>query len=218
MEFLHFFVILLLAYLLGAFPSSIVIGKLIFGKDIRDYGSGNAGGTNTIRVFGMKAGIAVILLDVSKGVAAVLIARNLPLFGSVANPLFPSDVLVLSAGIVAVLGHIWTVFASFRGGKGVATAAGMLLAIYPAAVGTCAVIFAAVLICSGIVSLSSIITAICFPFVLLFLNYMELTESSSILLGASILIALLILFTHRSNIARLFRGEEKRIFGPSKKK
>ena len=211
------FLILIAAYLLGSFPSSIVIGKLFFHIDIRDYGSGNAGGTNAVRVFGKTAGIAVILLDVGKGAAAVLLAGELARIFEVELLWSSEDILELSAGIAAVLGHIWTIFASFRGGKGVATAAGMLLAIYPAAVGISALIFVLVVWISGIVSLGSMITAICFPPVLFLLKQLGFSDTSDFLLVASIPIALLILFTHRRNIGRLLRGEEKRIFGSDKR-
>ncbi len=212
MEYLHLAAVLLLAYLAGSVPTSIVVGRLFFRKDIRDYGSGNAGGTNAVRVFGWKAGIAVILVDIGKGVFAVLCAARLPLFSGMETPALPADALALAAGVAAVCGHIWTVFASFRGGKGVATAAGMIAALYPAGFAAALLVFVAVVAATGIVSVGSIAVAAAFPVILFVFNAAGIAPVSPFLLGASVPIALLIVFTHRANIRRLLRGEEKRMF------
>ena len=116
--------VLALSYLLGSFPTSIVVGKVFFRRDIRAEGSGNAGGTNAFRVFGWKAGVLVILVDVGKGIAAALLVSRL----ASGSPL-PPDAVKLAAGTAATIGHVWTVFAGFRGGKGVATAAGTLAGV-----------------------------------------------------------------------------------------
>ncbi|MFO7729283.1 MAG: glycerol-3-phosphate 1-O-acyltransferase PlsY [Spirochaetia bacterium] len=212
LQAVHFAVVLILSYLLGSIPSSIIIGKIFFKKDIREFGSGNAGGTNAVRVFGWSAGIAVILIDVAKGACAVLFVAQLPLFGSLESGFLSPDGTALAAGAAAVVGHIWTVFASFRGGKGVATAAGMIAALYPAGFSATLVIFVAAVVLTGIVSVGSLGAAISFPLVLYVLDISGLSMVSPLLMVFSIPIALLILFTHRKNIVRLLRGEEKRLF------
>jgi glycerol-3-phosphate acyltransferase PlsY len=214
MTILHAASVLLLAYLAGSLPTSILIGRIFFKKDIRDYGSGNAGGTNALRVFGWPAGIAVILVDIAKGAAAVLLIARLPLFGGMEEALLPADALSLCAGIAAVLGHIWTVFASFRGGKGVATAAGMIAALYPLGFAAALAVFVLGVLATGIISVGSIAAAVSFPALLLLLRHSGITQLSPFLLWLSLPIALLIIFTHRRNIVRLLRGEEKRLFGP----
>jgi glycerol-3-phosphate acyltransferase PlsY len=196
--------VILLSYLAGSFPTSIVVGRLFFGKDIRDSGSGNAGGTNSFRVLGWKAGIAVVIVDVGKGfLAAFLIWR----FGEGSR--LPDDLLRLLAGASAVAGHVWTVFAGFRGGKGVGTAAGALFSIAPVATAAAALVFALVLLSTGIVSLGSLSAALVFPLALLGLGLLGMPPSPY-LIGFACLLAPLIFFTHRSNIRRLLRGEENR--------
>ncbi len=213
MTALHCILVLLLSYLAGSFPTSIVVGRLFFRTDIRAHGSGNAGGTNAVRVFGWPAGGAVILTDLAKGAAAVLLIARLPLPGGSEAPLLPQDAMALAAGLAAVAGHIWTVFASFRGGKGVATAGGMVAALYPFGFGAALAIFALVVMISGIVSAGSLAAALSFPLVLLLLEQAGVSATSPLLLWVSVPIALLIVYTHRSNIVRLLRGEERRMFG-----
>jgi glycerol-3-phosphate acyltransferase PlsY len=213
MATLHLFLILFLSYLAGSFPSSIVIGKLFFKTDIREHGSGNAGGTNAVRVFGWPAGTAVILIDIAKGACAVLFIARLPLFGTADVPLLPSDAAALLAGITAVAGHIWTVFASFRGGKGVATAAGMVAALYPFGFAGALLFFVLGVAVTGTVSVGSLAAAVSFPAVLVVAEHIGIASTSPLLTWVSIPSALLIIFTHRGNIARLLRGEERRMFG-----
>ncbi|NIM15200.1 MAG: glycerol-3-phosphate 1-O-acyltransferase PlsY [Candidatus Aminicenantes bacterium] len=196
--------IAILSYLAGAIPTSIILSKLLRGIDIRDYGSGNAGGTNTIRILGWKIGTAVILVDVGKGVLATLLVSRLRI-DSV--PLTP-DMLQIIAGSCAIIGHIWTLFAGFRGGKGVATGAGMLFSLYPVAGLICLVIFASLLLLVRIVSVSSMVTAISLPIVILIMNKFMNYSISNELLYFSIFAAALIVCTHRSNIKRLIKGEE----------
>jgi len=212
-EVVHFICIVALSYLAGAFPTSIVIGKLFFHKDIRNYGSKNAGGTNAVRVFGWKAGSAVMAVDVAKGVCVVLCIARLPLFNGMEEPLLPVDLVTLTAGCTAVIGHIWTVFASFKGGKGVATAAGMFAALYPPAFFITLVFFAAAVLITGIVSVGSLTAALVFPATQFILNATGVTHQSSLLLWVTIPVALLIIFTHRENIKRLIRAEGPRMFG-----
>lgn len=209
---LHLACIILLAYLIGSVPTSIIIGKVFFHKDIREHGSKNAGGTNAVRVFGPAAGGAVIAVDMAKGVCAVLCIARLPLFKGMEAPLLPADLTALAAGSAAVIGHIWTVFASFRGGKGVAAAAGMFAALYPLSFFITLAFFIAAIAVTGIVSLGSLTAAAVFPAVQFILNAADLTEVSPVLLWITLPVALLIVFTHRKNIRRLVRGEEPRMF------
>lgn len=213
MEYLHLALILALSYVVGSFPTSIVLGKIFFGTDIRRHGSGNAGGTNAFRVFGHAAGVVVIVIDIAKGVAAVLLIARLPTFGAIDAPLLPADAAALLAGCAAVVGHIWTVFASFRGGKGVATAAGMVVALYPQAFAVTLPVFVLAVALSGIVSVGSLTAAVVFALSVFLLDLTGVATASLLLRSAAIAIALLIIYTHRSNIGRLLRGEETRTFG-----
>jgi len=195
---------LILSYLLGSFPTSIVVGKVFFRRDIRAEGSGNAGGTNTFRVFGWKAGVLVVLVDVGKGVAAALLASRLA-----AGSSLPADAIRLACGTAATLGHVWTVFAGFRGGKGVATAAGTLAAVAPLPFLAALAAFALGILSTGIVSVGSLSAAVVFPAAALVFRAVGLPVSD-VLLGFSFLLAPLIFWTHRKNIGRLLRGEENR--------
>ena len=207
--------IIVVAYLLGAIPSALIIGKLFFGVDIRQKGSGNMGSTNTFRTFGWKAGLAVQLIDIAKGIAAVSVARmvftgNLP---------FPNmtpfeDVTIVSviAGIAAVIGHVWTVFGGFRGGKGINTALGMLIAITPIEVAIAIGIFLLVLLASGYVSLGSMIAAASLPTTMFVRHtiFGVVIQGYHTLLFFIIGLAGFLIFTHRSNIKRLLQGRENR--------
>lgn len=217
MPVLHLTIILLLSYLAGSFPTSIVVGRVFFNKDIRQHGSRNAGGTNALRVFGPAAGITVMTVDLAKGVCAVLFISRLPVFGNMSEPLLSADLTALLAGIAAVVGHIWTVFAAFRGGKGVATAAGMLAALYPPAFFITLVFFILAIMLTGIVSVGSLTAAVVFPLTHFILTGVNVTDVSPVLLWVPVPVALLIVFTHRGNIGRLCRGEEPRMFGNGSK-
>ena len=193
-----------LSYLAGSLPTSVIVGRLFFGKDPRNYGSGNAGGTNSFRLFGWKAGIVVIAVDVGKGAAASLLIAQLALNGPLPYPL-----VQLVAGICAVVGHIWTLFAGFRGGKGVGTAAGMLLGLYPLPFLCGAVAFVIAVALTGWISAGSIAGAVVFPVSAWILSALGISLSP-FLLWLSIPTALLILFTHRANIRRISQGTENR--------
>ncbi|MDW7679948.1 MAG: glycerol-3-phosphate 1-O-acyltransferase PlsY [bacterium] len=197
--------IIVLSYFAGSIPSSIICSKLFRGIDIRDHGSGNAGATNAWRVLGWKIGLIVMIVDVGKGVLATLLISQIRI-----DPIsIGDDVVQIIAGSSAVLGHIWTVFAGFRGGKGVGTAAGMLFSIYPLSGVVCLIVFLLTLFISRFVSLSSILAAISFPIATVLLkNYQQY---STALFAFACLMAILIIFTHRSNIKRLLKGEEKKI-------
>jgi glycerol-3-phosphate acyltransferase PlsY len=203
---LNLALIALVAYLLGAIPTAIIMGKALKGIDIRKHGSGNAGGTNVFRVLGWKPGVAVILIDMLKGLAATIFAAKIVFTGLPVEQVY----LQLLAGISAIFGHIWTVFAGFRGGKGVGTAAGMIFALFPIAATICTAIFLVVAFSTRYVSLASITAAIALPIVLTGLSGFFAMTPPPPLFALSILLAILIVFTHRSNIKRLLSGTENR--------
>ncbi len=209
---LNFALIVSLSYLVGSIPTSIIVGKLVKGIDIRNYGSGNPGGTNVIRVVGLGWGIFVILFDAFKGYfATAFIARWL--YGeSIASILNLTTVQII-AGCFAVVGHIWTVFAGFRGGKGVSTSAGMLLGIAPLDLLIAFLIFVLIVSITRYVSLGSIVSAILFPFIIIFTEKFLKTQHrdfKTLLIFGSI-IAFLIVYRHRSNIKRLIAGNENKL-------
>ena len=194
------FIALLLAYLLGSIASSVWVGKLFYGIDVREYGSGNAGATNTIRVLGLKAGLPVLLIDILKGYAGVNLTY---LFSSIPNNVDFRIVL----GIATVLGHIFPIYVGFRGGKGIATLLGVIIAVHPHAALLSIATFSVFLVFSRYVSLSSILASLAFPCWIIF-KYKE-TESTLIIF--SIAIAVLVLITHQKNIKRLLNGNESKI-------
>jgi glycerol-3-phosphate acyltransferase PlsY len=214
--------IIILSYLVGSIPTSIIISKAVRGIDIRNYGSGNAGGTNVMRVLGWKHGVLVIFLDALKGaIAVVLIARLhygvLP-FQNV-SPFDDFTLVQIIAGISAVVGHIWTVFAGFRGGKGIATALGMLLMIITVDMLIAVGIFLIVVFISRYVSLGSIISAMAVPLSMIFRENVLHThiEGYNTLLPFVIGVSLLVIFTHRKNLVRLINGTENKLSFNKKK-
>lgn len=208
MTILHTIVVVILSYLLGSLPTSLIVGRLFYDVDIRTKGSGNAGATNTFRVLGWKAGIVVVAVDVAKGAVATLFVSRIPLFGGDGGGALTPDALALASGCAAVIGHVWTVFARFRGGKGVAAAAGMISALYPPALAIAVGVFALAVISTGIVSVGSLLAAVCFPFIVLILDRTGVYGVSPLLFWFTIPLALLIIFTHRRNIERLIHGRE----------
>ncbi len=196
-------VILLLAYLLGSIPNAVWIGRLFFSTDVRNHGSKNAGSTNTIRVLGYKAGIPVLLLDILKGFLAVkmiyLTFYYIPATGEYIN-------FQLLLGLAVIIGHIFPVFANFRGGKGVATLIGVILAIDPVSMLICIGVFMITLIVTKYVSLSSMIAGLSFP--VLVIVVFNTTTSSLIIF--SLIVFVLLLFTHQKNIERLLNNEESK--------
>lgn len=199
----------LLAYIAGSIPSAVWAGKLFHGIDVREHGSGNAGATNTVRVLGWKTGIPVLIFDLLKG----WLAAMLPLFMKAADGGSEQMMaLQIACGIAAILGHVFPLFAGFRGGKGVATTFGVLLALHPWLTLTCAGIFLVVLFASGYVSLGSITAAVMFPVLL-----MTAFDTPSLLFRVfSVLVAIAIVLTHNKNIRRLLNGEENRFLGKKK--
>jgi glycerol-3-phosphate acyltransferase PlsY len=200
-------IITLLSYLAGSIPTSIIFSKIFFGYDIRDRGSGNAGGTNAFRVMGWKTGLTVTVIDVAKGVVATLLISQI----RIGDLGWDHVYLQMIAGTSAVAGHVWTIFAGFRGGKGVGTASGMLFVLYPVAALVCLAVFFIVLAFSRYVSLSSMSAAITLPLALIVLNVLFNMTLSPPLLILAVLLALLIVYTHKGNIQRLMHGTENRI-------
>ena len=210
MNILNAVIAVVLAYLLGSLPSAVWIGKAFHNIDVREHGSGNAGTTNTIRVLGWVTGIPVLLIDIAKG----WLAAMLPVFLHLTSPATALMTnLQLLTGIIAIIGHIFPVFAGFRGGKGVATVFGVFLALQ-FLLTLCSIgVFLVVLFITGIVSVSSMIAGISFP-VFLFLFF----DTPSILFKIfSILAGIALLVTHRKNIGRLIRGEEAKLIKFRKK-
>jgi glycerol-3-phosphate acyltransferase PlsY len=208
---------ILLSYIVGSIPTSIIVSKLKSGIDIRKFGSGNAGGTNVIRVLGWKTGVFVIIFDILKGfIATSIIARlyfdsTLPFNNR--TPFEDFTVLQIIAGSAAVLGHIWTAFAGFKGGKGIATAGGMFLGIAPVEVLVSLIIFMIVFVMSRYVSLGSLSAAIAFPLTMVVRVNIFNVEIAGYhtLIFFIIGISLLVIFTHRANIKRLIEGSENRL-------
>lgn len=199
---------LIVAYLFGSIPTAVWLGQSFYGVDVREFGSGNAGATNTFRVLGTKAGIAVMLIDILKGWTATNLAYfiGISVTGPQSSVQFINYQLIL--GVIAVLGHLFPVFAGFRGGKGVATLFGMVLAIHFEASMVCVAVFVVVLLLTHYVSLSSICAGFAFPFSVSVIFH---TSVRSILLYG-ICICALILITHQKNIERLLKGKESRVY------
>ena len=197
--------LILIAYLIGSIPTSILAGKLLRGIDIRDFGSRNPGATNTFRVLGKKIGITVGLIDIFKGFFAVFFLPSLlPSDGWT-----PEDIRRLIAGLAAVSGHMWTVFAGFSGGKGVGTSFGVFLGLAPLASVITLAIWCLLTFSTGYVSLGSIIAAAALPVAIITLGLLRGTLSIPVSAAAVILGAAIIL-RHRANISRLLKGEENR--------
>ena len=217
-------IVVVLSYILGSIPTAIILSKWRHGFDIRTKGSGNAGGTNVFRVLGWKSGVFVTILDLGKGViATTLIARlfwdpTLPFYNR--TPFDDFTVIQMICGGAAIIGHIWTAFAGFRGGKGIATGAGMLMGICPVEFAISAAVFFIVFLVYKYVSLGSISAAVAFP-ATLFVRYNifgDEIHSYKTLIIFSLAVALLLIYSHRHNIKRLIEGTESRIKGFSKRK
>lgn len=191
--------LVILAYSLGSVPWSVWLGKLFYGTDIREYGSGNAGATNTMRVLGPKLGLTVLILDALKGFAAVNLIHLVPRFeGNIE--------LMVILGVTAVIGHIFPLFANFKGGKGIATLLGMIVAIHAGAALMAIATFIVFFLSFRIVSLSSILATLSFPIWLIF-RYHE----SNVLILFAFAMVFLVLITHQRNIERLLNGDERKI-------
>lgn len=199
---------LIAAYLLGSIPTAVWLGQAFYGVDVREYGSGNAGATNTFRVLGKKPGIVVMTIDILKGFTATKLAYLIGL--SVTGPKYSAQFVnyELALGVIAVMGHLFPIFAGFRGGKGVATLFGMVLAVNPWAALLCVSVFVTVLLFSKYVSLSSICAGFTFPLGTVFV--FQSSVKAEVLY--SICVCVLILVTHQKNIERLLKGKESKVY------
>lgn len=200
---MKFIVLLIIAYLLGSIPSGVWVGKLFFKKDIRLFGSGNTGTTNTFRVLGKKAGITVLLMDILKGT----LATSLPL-------LFSLNVNPLVFGVAAVLGHTFPVFANFKGGKAVATSAGMILAYSPTFFVYSALIFIITLYITSMVSLTSMVSAVLITLSTIIIPFaipQILPRFDWLLTLIAVALTIFIFVRHKDNIKRIKEGTESRV-------
>jgi len=204
------FLIVAISYLVGSFPTSIILARITRQIDIRNFGSGNAGGTNAFRVLGWKSGLFVALVDLGKGAFTTLVISEIRVDEVVLN----HETIQIIAGISAVIGHIWTIMAKLKGGKGVATAGGMVIALHPWAALACVVVFFIAVALSRYVSVGSITAAASLPLNLLILSKFFDKPVTNTFLFSSVMIGSLIIFTHRENIRRLLDGKENR-FGKS---
>lgn len=185
--------LLALSYLLGAIPTGLIVGQLLYKKDIRKFGSGNLGATNTFRVLGKNAGVFVTIFDVAKGV----LPATLPL-------IFNLDVHGIWFGLAAIIGHVYPIYLKFKGGKAVATSAGVILGVNPIVFTIIAVIFFTLLFTTRMVSLTSILTSIA--------NFITTLFFDDIILKViSFALMVLIVYRHQSNIARIINGTEPKI-------
>ena len=203
--------LLLLAYLTGSFPSAVWVGRTFYNTDVREYGSGNAGATNTFRVLGKGAGIPVLFMDILKGWLSINYVSFISNVDVLSPELFFENQLAF--GIAAVIGHLFPVYTGFRGGKGIATMLGLLIGIQPLAALFSFIVFVIVFLISRYVSLASVIASLAFPiFTILGLSIIDMPSSvnSSLNLFA-IFVPILSLITHQKNIERLIRGEETKI-------
>ena len=198
-----YFLFIVISYLIGSIPVAVWIGKKFRGIDIREHGSQNAGATNTFRVFGKKLGWIVLTLDVTKG----FLASILPLF--IADNYSENQLLLfqLVTSLACIIGHVFPIFAQFRGGKGVASSLGIIIGINPVSAAISLGIFIIIFLLFKYVSLGAIITAISYPFV----SYFLVNEDTRVMIVFSVLLGLLIIISHRKNIKRLINGEESRM-------
>ena len=197
--------LLVIAYMLGSIPTSVWVSKHFFGIDIREYGSGNAGATNTFRVLGPKWGSIVMLVDVTKGAVAALLVFTMDKYAL--HDSMQRTNLMIGLGLAAVVGHIFPLWANFKGGKGVATLFGMILAIQPAVAGLCVGVFILVLYLTRFVSLSSILSGVAFAVLILFI----FNDDSTFYRIFSIAVALMLVLTHQKNINRMLKGTENKV-------
>ncbi len=190
--------ILIMSYLVGAIPFAFIITRLITGEDVRKHGSGNVGATNATRVMGLKFGVLVALLDVLKGFTAVLLAE---FFLPAGAPAF----IILIAGLMAIIGHNWSIFLRFSGGKGVAATFGVLLKLLPVIFIIYAVLWLLIVILTRYVSLGSILGALSLPILTFYF------KGDFFYLVFAIVLTLFIILRHHTNIRRLFNGTERRM-------
>ena len=188
--------LLLAAYLIGSFPTSYLVGRLTRGIDLRQHGSGNLGATNAFRVLGWRAATPIFMVDVAKGFIPVFFFPRID--GSA------SIVWALAYGAAAIVGHMFSIYVRFKGGKGVATGAGVFLALAPIAALASLVVWSLLVFTTGYVSLASIVSAATLPLLI------ALSGGAGSVLALSVALASFVIFAHRANVRRLLRGEEHR--------
>ena len=196
--------LIILSYLIGSIPTSVWVSRQLYGIDIREYGSGNAGATNTYRILGAKIGTFVMAVDILKGVLATSLYLFIPYY---LHDEWDRTNLMIGLGMAAVLGHIFPIWADFRGGKGVATLFGMVLAIQPLVALCCVGVFLLVLFLTRFISLSSILASVAFAVFILFI----FNEKETLYRAFAIAVALMVMLTHQKNIGRLLRGSESKV-------
>lgn len=199
-------ILIIFAYLIGSVPTALIISKKFFGIDIRDYGSGNMGATNAFRVLGSKYGTVVMIIDILKGMAAVGLYTFLTYYLHHTNSPERTNFMI-GLGLSAVVGHVFPIWANFKGGKGVATLFGMILAIQPVIAIACVTVFVLALYLTRFVSLSSILAGLMLPVSVLWIW----NEHEFLYRLFALLVAILIIVTHQKNIGRLLRGVESRV-------
>jgi glycerol-3-phosphate acyltransferase PlsY len=194
---------IIISYLIGSMPTALWVGKAFYGLDIREHGSGNSGATNTFRVLGKKAGSAVLIIDIIKGLTAASLVRYLP-FVDPGTIKFVN--LQLLFGLSSVLGHIFPIYCNFKGGKGIATLVGMVLGIHYISAFVCIALFVVVLFSTRYVSLSSILAAVAFPLIAVLVYKNE----EPLFIAFGIAAAVMVVLTHQKNIVRLVEGNENK--------
>ncbi|MEW6655056.1 MAG: glycerol-3-phosphate 1-O-acyltransferase PlsY [Bacteroidota bacterium] len=219
---LNLFFVIILSYLVGSIPTSIVISKLVRGIDIRNYGSGNAGGSNVFRVLGWKWGILTILLDALKGAIAVIVVARFYLDSFPFSNITPFDdftLVQIICGVAAVIGHVWTLFAGFKGGKGIATGLGVLIMIVTIDMALALGIFFLVVGISRYISLGSLAAAVSVPVIMVIRENIFNVDIQGYhtILPFAVLLALFVIYTHKANIARILKGNERKISFTKKK-
>ncbi|MEA3496674.1 MAG: glycerol-3-phosphate 1-O-acyltransferase PlsY [Bacteroidota bacterium] len=202
MELYKIILLLIFSYLLGSIPSSYWIGKIFFNVDVRNHGSKSSGATNTMRILGAKVAFPVLLIDILKGFLATKLTILLP-------NIAPDIVMhyKIFFGLAAITGHIFPVFANFRGGKGIATITGIIIGIIPELIPFALGLFIIIVSFTKIVSMGSILTSLSVPFIIYFI----LQRNDIYLLGFSLIIFLIVIITHRENLKRIFAGKETTI-------
>lgn len=190
-----FFILFILAYLVGSIPNALWIGKIFKNIDVRDFGSGNVGATNAARVLGWKLGVMVLLFDAFKGMIFIIIARKFGL----------SDIYVVLIGLAAILGHSYSIYLKFKGGKAVATSLGVMLVLIPKVIIILVIVFLLIVIFSGYVSLASISVAGLLP-ILTYIMY------NNIIALLSFVVGILVIWRHKSNIKNLLEGKEDKFY------
>jgi glycerol-3-phosphate acyltransferase PlsY len=203
MEILSIIALAVLSYLIGSIPSSVWVGKAYAGVDVREFGSGNAGATNTFRVLGKEIGITVLFLDVIKGLTASSLIYYIGFVEHGTNQFINLQLLF---GILAVIGHIFPIYENFKGGKGIATLFGMLIGIHFVLALSCLALFIMVLLITKYVSLSSILAVTSFPLLAIFV----FKRDEPLLIAFGVAATILVILTHKKNILRLLSGEESK--------